>query len=329
MYLKAPTLLYAFILIALRVLRFEPMWIVLAGVSVILGWTILVAYALITTPDIQITRSFAVYASSGSMLVGAEVDKLLSISLVTAVLAIASVRARRLLVRAAAEAHAAAQLSRFFAPEVASDIRRTLEKLKPGDAMLRDAAVMMIDLRGFTKLSLRLSPQQTLAFIGEYQSRVVPAIRVHGGSIDKYLGDGIMATFGAAKPSDSFAADALRAQWSILEAIAAWSAERAASGEAPIDIGCAVATGRMLCGVIGVFDRLEWTVIGDAANLAAKLEKHCKVAHVTALATSETLALAYRQGLNRYDWESLPAQQVFGVESVIDLVTPRQVRHSD
>lgn len=321
-YLKAPTLLYAFILIALRVLRFEPIWILLAGVSVLVGWAVLVVYALKMTPHVQITSNFAVYASSDAILIGAEVDKALSFAAVTAVLALATVRARRLLVRAATETHAAAELSRFFAPEVASGIRANHDKLKPGDGAMRDAAVMMIDLRGFTKMSASLPPGQTLALIAEYHSRVVPVIRAHGGMIDKYLGDGILATFGAARTSGSFAADALRAQVSILETMAAWSIERIARGCAGVDIGCAVATGPMLCGVIGVDDRLEWTVIGDAANLAAKLEKHCKVVGVAALTTQATLILATAQGMRSEDWRLLPMQRVNGVETLLDLVTP-------
>lgn len=325
-YLKAPTLLYAFILISLRVLRFEPVWILLSGALVIAEWVVLVIYALAMTPNAEVTKSFAIYASSGSILIGAEVDKLLSVAIVTAVLTIAAVRARRLLVHAVTEDHAVAQLSRFFTPEVASDIRFTSEKLNPGDAVLRDAAVMMVDLRSFTKISSRLSAEDAFTLIAQYQNRIVPVIRRHGGSIDKYLGDGIMATFGAAKHSSTFSADALSAQVAILDAVESWSADRKQSGEEAVAVGCAVATGPMLCGVIGVSDRLEWTVIGEAANLAAKLEKHCKAAQVSALATSAALRLAHEQGMEDAGWTLLPSQEVLGVEGAVDLATPA-LRH--
>jgi adenylate cyclase len=321
-YLKAPTLLYAFILIALRVLRAEPAWILLAGASTLAGWGALVVYAMENSGDMAVTRNFKVYATTDAMLLGAEVDKALSFAAVTVILAIATVRSRRLLVRAVTESHAAMELSRFFAPEVASDIRMTRDNLKPGDAMQRDAAVMMVDLRGFTRLSARLAPKQTLALIAEYQGRIVPAIRAHGGSIDKYLGDGILATFGAARESSTFAADALRAQVAVLQAAADWSAERAARGEDAVRVGCAVATGPMLCGVIGVEDRLEWTVIGEAANLAAKLEKHCKALGVSALTTRATLDLARTQGMADGQWRALPAQVVEGVSGANDLASP-------
>jgi adenylate cyclase len=321
-YLKAPTLLYAFILIALRVLRAEPAWILLAGAATLAGWGVLVVYALQNSGDMAVTHSFKEYATTGAVLLGAEVDKALSFAAVTLILAVATVRSRRLLMRAVTESHAATELSRFFAPEVASDIRMTRANLKPGDALLRDAAVMMVDLRGFTRLSAQLEPQQTLALIAEYQGSIVPAVRAHGGSIDKYLGDGILATFGAARESATYAADALRAQVAVLRAAEAWAAERAARGEVAVSVGCAVATGPMLCGVIGVEDRLEWTVIGEAANLAAKLEKHCKALGVAALTTQATLDLARAQGLTDDGWRLLPGQSVEGVSGRNDLSTP-------
>ncbi|HEU0222547.1 MAG TPA: adenylate/guanylate cyclase domain-containing protein [Paracoccaceae bacterium] len=320
-YLKAPTLLYAFILIALRTMRFEAGYVILAGLATLLGWGILVAYAVMTSNAMQVTHNFAVYVTSDSVLIGAEIDKALSFAAVTGVLAIAVIRARRLMIAAATEAHAASELSRFFDPAIAAEIRMADAGLRPGDAMTRDAAVLMLDLRGFTTLSARLSPRDTLALIAEYQRRMVPAIEAAGGSIDKYLGDGIMATFGAARPSPSFAADALGAQMAVLAAAEAWNAERRAAGAPPIAIGAAVATGPLLFGVIGVENRLEFTVIGDVVNLAAKLEKHCKIARTPALATRAALDLACAQGFaDAAAWRPRDQDRVEGVAQPVDLV---------
>jgi adenylate cyclase len=271
----------------------------------------------------RLTRDFAEYMMSNSILIGAEVDKLLSFAAVTAVLAIAIVCARRLLVQAAAEAHAASELSRFFAPEVAGEIRRADTGLAPGDAVTREAAVMMLDLRGFTRLAARLSPLETMALLRDYHEHVVPVIQRHGGSIDKYLGDGVMATFGAARPSETYAADALRALGALLGAAEAWNAERAARGEEPVTLNGAIAIGSVLFGVTGEDTRLEFTEIGDVVNLAAKLEKHCKLAGRPALATAAALDLARAQGFaGAPGFEYLPAQEVAGVEEPIDLVAP-------
>ncbi|MEH7828078.1 adenylate/guanylate cyclase domain-containing protein [Gemmobacter denitrificans] len=319
-YLKAPTLLYAFILIALRMLRAEPGWILFAGGCTLVGWTALVGYAVMMTDKMNVTRDFAVWATSDALLLGAEIDRAMAFTIFTAILAVAAVRSRRLLVRAVTEAHAAAELSRFFAPEIATGIRETINSLKPGDATLREAGVMMVDLRGFTRLSEGLPAEAVLGLIEEYQACVVPAIRQAGGSIDKYLGDGILATFGAARESATFAADALRAQMAVQAAAAAWSADRLSRGLTPVAVGTAVATGQMLCGVVGVEDRLEWTVIGDPVNLAAKLEKHCKTRGVAALATREALELSRHQGFDPEGAQVFSHEIVEGVGHPVDLV---------
>jgi adenylate cyclase len=261
--------------------------------------------------------------TSNSILIGAEVDKLLSFAAVTGVLAVAVIRARRLLINAASEAHAALELSRFFAPEVAGEIRRTEFGFKPGEAVTRDAAVMFLDLRGFTKLAARQDPAETMALLGEYHRRMVPAIQRHGGSIDKYLGDGILASFGAARPSPSYAADALSALDDVLASAAEWNTHRAATGVEPLGVGAAVAVGPVLFGVTGDDSRLEFTVIGDTVNLAAKLEKHCKVAVRPALTTAAALELAARQGFQgSAGYDALHMQAVAGVAQPIDLASP-------
>ncbi len=324
-YLKSPTLLYAFILISLRAMRFEGTYIVLAGITTIIGWFILVAFAIWDAGEMHLTNNFVEYMTSHSILIGAEVDKLLSFAAVTAVLTIAVVRARRLLINAANEAYAVAELSRFFAPEVAGEIRGANTELKPGDAVIREAAAMFLDMRGFTQLTRRLTPSETMAILSEYHQRMVPVIQAHGGSIDKYLGDGILISFGAARSSGTFAADALRALTGVMDAAEQWSAERIARGETPVAVGAAVSVGPMLFGVTGDASRLEFTVIGDAVNLAAKLEKHCKVAGFAGLTTRAALDLAIAQGYQpTAPYTNLPGQAVAGVVAPIDLVTPGQ-----
>ncbi len=113
-YLKVPTLLYVFIFIALRALRFEARYVLLAGGTAALGWLALVFFAVLADPGAgPITRDYVHYMTSSSVLLGAEFDKVISILVVTLILALAIVRAKRLLVRSVAEGTAADQLSRF------------------------------------------------------------------------------------------------------------------------------------------------------------------------------------------------------------------------
>lgn len=320
-YLKATTLMYVFILIALRTLRFEPGLVLLAGTTGAVGWLVVVAYAVLADGGAAITHSFATYAMSYEVLLGAELDKVLSILIVTAILALALLRARKLLIRATTEQLAASELARFFAPEVAGRIRAMEATIEPGQAEARDAAILMIDLRGFTLLSHQLAPRAVMELLSAYQSLMVAEIDRHGGSVDKFMGDGILASFGATRPSAYYAADGLRALESLIEVARRWALEREAAGLPAPAIGAALATGQVMFGAIGDQSRLEYTVIGDPVNLAAKLEKHTKVEGVAALCTAEGCRLALHQGyVAAARLERRLARTVAGMDRPLDLV---------
>ncbi len=151
-YLKAPTLLYVFIFIALRALRFSARYVLLAGALAALGWLVLLHYALLTSvePNMGVTRDYVRYMTSSMILLGAEFDKIIAILLSTAILAIAIVRARRLLIVSVVEGSAHRDLSRFFAPEIAGRITSAEDRIQPGQGEIREAAILICDIRGFT-----------------------------------------------------------------------------------------------------------------------------------------------------------------------------------
>ena len=295
-YLKAPTLLYVFIFIALRALRFEARFVVVAGLVAATGWSVLVAYAIIKTGGEMITRDYVYYMTSNSVLIGAEIDKIFSILTVTAIIAVAITRARGLLVCSVAEGAAAHDLARFFSPEVAERITAAEQEVRAGEGQARDATILNCDIRGFTRYAETIAPGELMATLAEYQTRLVPIIQDQGGTIDKFMGDGIMATFGASVTTDTYAADALRAVDHILAAADEWNAGRTAAGKPALGIGVAVASGRIIFGAVGDTTRLEYTVIGEAVNLAAKLEKHNETEGVRAMTTVAAFELARAQG---------------------------------
>jgi adenylate cyclase len=318
-YLKAPTLMYAFILIALRALRFEAGYILLAGATAAVGWLALVAYAVYDT-EMSVTRSYAEYMTSYSILLGAEFDKVISIVMVTGILAVVILRARWLLITSVAEQQAARNLSRFFEPDIAASIRSADVEIRPGQGVTRDGAVVVFDIRGFTPLSARLTPDQTITLLGEYQTLVVPLVRKNGGTIDKYMGDGIMATFGVSRASATYAADAMRAVDEVMAAGETWQPSVPLE-QGGLHIHAAVTAGSLVFGAIGEEKRLEYTVIGDAVNLATKLEKHTRQSGHRALADAKAYRLAEMQG---YDGDAARARlencRVDGIESPLDLI---------
>ncbi len=321
-YLKAPTLLYVFIFIALRSLRMEASYVVFAGAAAATGWLVLVAYAAMAGEGgMAVTRDFVVYMTSSTILWGAEIDKIVSIALVTGVIALSIVRTRRILHHSVTEGAAARDLRRFFDPIIASRITGAETLLQPGHGERRDATMMFIDMRGFSALSRTVEPDTLVHILADYQASLVPAIRSHGGNIDKFLGDGIMASFGATSPSSCHAADALRATDALVAAVDVWLARMRRERIPVAGIGIGVASGSVVFGCIGDGVRLEYTVIGDAANLAAKLEKTTKTLSVPAIVFVPTFDLALAQGYaSRVSTPSRRRVTVAGATDPVDVV---------
>ena len=317
LYLKAPTLLYVFILIGLRALRFDPGQVLFTGFLAALGWAGLsVAAAL---QGAILTGDYREYMQSLSLLPGAELEKIAVILATTGLLALGVGRARGLLFRTATEEAASADLSKFVGRDAADRIRASSDGIKAGDGEIRRAAIMFIDLRGFTMVAKDLPPREVIGLLREYQSRLLPVIQRGGGSVDKFLGDGILVSFGAASTTQKECAEAVETALAAIAEIDRWKESRRAQGLAPLDAGIALAVGNVVYGAIGHGDRLEYTVIGDAVNLAAKLEKHAKREHARVIATADILSSAVTQGSQSGPLRTIRDAAVDGVSAPIDL----------
>lgn len=321
-YLKAPTLLYVFIFIALRALRFEARYVLLGGGVAALGWGVLVAYVLKSdASNPMLTRDYVTYLTDNAVLMGAEFDKIISILTVTLIIAVALGRAKALLLRSVTEELASRELSRFFDAGVAARIKGSEKAIEAGQGELRDAAILSLDLRGFTKVAAAFPPQATMTLLSDYQARLVPLVQKHGGAVDKFLGDGILCSLGAVTASKTAAADALVALLALMEEAQRWQAERLAAGLPAPPVNGALATGRVLFGAVGNASRLEYTVIGDAVNLAAKLEKQNKVVGCRAMTDQASYDLALSQGFKpELAFRPLPQQMIAGLPEPLDLV---------
>ncbi|MEM5583839.1 adenylate/guanylate cyclase domain-containing protein [Roseibium sp. AS2] len=321
-YLKTPTLMYVFIFIGLRALRFDPRFVLTTGLVAVAGWLGLVFYAVLADMDhMRVTRNYVDYLTGNTILIGAELDKTMVILSVTVILSVALYRGRSMLFEASRDQAAAMDLRRFFAPEVAASITGADTELQAGEGSQREAAILYADIRAFTSTSAALSPETVLAVLAEYQNMAVEVINDEGGRVDKFLGDGILATFGAVHASGTYAADALRTAQRLVNCTEAEQGRfRAAGWPGHLEIGVAVAAGPVTVGVIGSKHRLEFTVIGDAVNRAAKLEDANKVQQSRALTDRVTYDLACAQGLGNPLVEARPGAQVAGIDTPVDLI---------
>jgi adenylate cyclase len=164
------------------------------------------------------------------------------------------------------------QLSRFFSPNVAESIANQKEDFfKPG-GRIQPVAVMFTDIRGFTTLTEKHTPAEVLTMLSEYHAFMVRIILDCGGTLDKFIGDGILATFGTPEPTDRDADNALTAALQMREALAGYNADRERRGLFTIAHGIGIHYGDAIVGNVGVENRLEYTVIGDTVNVASRLE---------------------------------------------------------
>ena len=321
-YLKAPTVMYFFLFIALRALRFDPRLVLVTGLVAITGWAMLVGYAILPAlSEMRVTRNYVEYLTSNAILLGAELDKSIVLLGVTLLLTLALYRGRQVLVAAVREEAAASDLKRFFAPEVARSITAADESLVAGRGEVREVAVLMVDIRGFTRIAASLPPETVMAVLARYQGAVTRLVEDGGGRVDKYLGDGVLVTFGAVTPSTRAAAEALSVGERLSALFRTLSPElRALGWPEPLRAGAAIAAGPVTVGVVGGDDRLEFTVIGDAVNRAAKLEDANKAVGSLVLTDADTFALARSQGFSGVPRESRGQVSVVGLSGPRDLV---------
>jgi adenylate cyclase len=163
-----------------------------------------------------------------------------------------------------------ANLARYFSPNV---VDRLAGSQIPLDAVReQNVAILFADIMGFTRLCESAAPASVIALLRDYHNRLGHAVFNNGGTLDKYIGDGLMATFGTPEPGSDDAKDALKCALDMIAALEVWNAERAAEGLGPVHVGIGLHYGPVVAGDIGNERRLEYSVIGDAVNIASRIE---------------------------------------------------------
>ena len=305
-YLKSPTVLYIFIFIALRTLNFDARKVVTAGLVAAFGWVLLVLYVVTIDPrDSMITHDYVEYLTSNSVLIGAEIDKVIAILVVTAVLAFAIRRNRSLLTYAVREGVANEDLARFVPAEVAELTRTSNESMHVGLGEPREATVLFLDIEGFTSLSERLQPQELVRTLNAFYAAVAEPITRHDGVLVQFQGDAVLATFNAPRLNPDHAANAVRAALEIQSLLKTRTFGEGLYLRARIGIN----TGVVIHGLIGTPDRLGYTVIGDEVNVAARLEALNKQYASSIIVSGETYRKA---GPNQFPFELLDEAMVRG-----------------
>ena len=161
-------------------------------------------------------------------------------------------------------------LSRYFSPNLVELLAAQDEPL--GAGRRETVAVLFADIVGFTRIAEVMAPEDVLALLREFQTRMTSQIFAKGGTVDQYMGDGILAIFGVPAASSNDAANALNCAEMMLHALECWNGERQERGEARLDIGVGLNYGPAVLGDVGSEHSMSFAVIGDTVNTAARLQ---------------------------------------------------------
>jgi adenylate cyclase len=164
-------------------------------------------------------------------------------------------------------------LERFLSPEVVEMVAVNPDGVRLG-GVNQKVTILFADIRGFTSISETFPPEKVVEILNEYFTRVTDVIFDHGGTLDKYLGDGVMAIFGAPISKGNDAANAVRAAQDIQRLLGALNRDAKERGWPDLRVGIGVTTGNVIAGNIGSPKRLDYTVVGDTVNVAARLMAH-------------------------------------------------------
>ena len=168
------------------------------------------------------------------------------------------------------EARIRDNFERFFTPNLAARIAAAPEALGLGGER-RTVAVLFSDIRGFTELAARMAPDATARFLTEYFSEMVEVVFRHGGTLDKFIGDAVMAQWGAPISAPDDADRALEAARDMQAAVDVLNARWRSEGRPEILVGIGLSFGEAFAGYLGSERRLEYTIIGDTVNTASRL----------------------------------------------------------
>jgi adenylate cyclase len=185
-------------------------------------------------------------------------------------------------------------LARYFSPNMVDELMQSGGDL--ARARTQIVSILFIDLIGFTSLSAQLSSVEVIGLLRECFGFFEEAVFTHGGTLDKYLGDGLMATFGTPRTGPRDATNALDCARHMAAKTVAWNADRQRRGLQPLPVGIGLHHGEVVLGDIGGEHRLEFAVLGDTVNVARRIEEMTRALDIAILASEAVIEAVRREG---------------------------------
>jgi adenylate cyclase len=200
-------------------------------------------------------------------------------------------RMRELDRRRAAAERARANLARYFSPNIVKILAERDEPL--GEVRRQTVAILFVDIVGFTRMAERMPPEAVVMMLRQFHERMTAPIFACGGTVEKYIGDAVLAVFGLPSAGPDDAANALRCADLMIAVLADWNGERSREDEPPLAIGIGLNYGPAVIGDVGSEQSLSFTVIGDTVNTASRLQSLTRTLE-TPLVVGDALVCAVR-----------------------------------
>ncbi|MCA1408335.1 adenylate/guanylate cyclase domain-containing protein [Ensifer sp. IC3342] len=286
-----PTIWALPLLLAVGALRYRPLvqiWATMATMIAMVGVVSALGFRLFLTGVEPPASLGELEASIGRLFsLPPYLMRAVMLTLMGFTTALAMVRSRRLLMRVVSETARRANLARFLPAEIAPLVgENDVATWRQGRR--QQGAILFIDIRGFTAYAEKLDPARLSVFISSFRRRVMRATEASGGVIDKFIGDGALVVFGIPEPQSDDCARAVACAHRLLALVDQWNVKR--GFDPPIRVGIGIHSGEMYCGLVGDEHRIEFTVLGDTVNVAAKIEQATKRFN-TSLLASETVVM--------------------------------------
>lgn len=242
--------------------------------------------------------------------------------IVTGILMLNSWRSNRLLEQQARVVRERSNLARYFAPSLVEHLAERDDPL--GEVRAQPVVVMFVDIVGFTKMAEQDAPDKVVTFLREFHSRMETAVFDHQGTLDKFLGDGLMITFGTPNISPDDAINAVECAVAMQTSILEWNAVRAGMGLNPVLLSIGLHYGEVILGDIGSERRLEFAVLGDVVNVSSRLEALTRTVGAAVVASDAVIQAAGKASSETAGFQHLGAQAIRGREEPVDVwVIPR------
>lgn len=323
---------YYYVMAVIVALTYSPWLMMWFGACVVVVWNSLAFWlgtlpgAVIfneenTDPAMTVADILAIYLDPNYVDSSKAIEQTVIFMIASIGLAVAVHRSRKLVFRSVGAEVQKNNLSRYFSPKVAA--RLTEQGGAVGQAQKRKVAILFADIVGFTGLAEDKTPEGVLDLLRDFHGRMEAQVFAHDGTLEKYIGDALLATFGTPEPGSHDASDALKCAMAMQRELQAWNAQRIASGQRPVRACIGIHYGEAVMGNIGRDRNMAFVVVGGSVNIASRLQtmgRHLDAGLVISEALArEVLAEAVLPADCLTEFTLLENQKLRGMQMSVDL----------